>query len=172
MVSFVGKTVGKLLGGSAPKAPSPEAQAQAQMGMNREAILESAKHSQIGQRTPFGSLFYTGELGSPERTQHVSLHPAEQERLDARRTIQSGLLNLALTGDASPTDALVQALSNPRPTRPTPPAAMGPVAAEEPAPETVKRWVMTKGGTPVQVEVPKISTRGRLLPLPMPKFGR
>ena len=81
-----------------PKPPDPMKTAQAQMGLNRDAIRDAANYSQIGQQTPWGSVNYSGELGSPERQQTTTLNPQDQQRLDQQRGIQSGLLGLILGG--------------------------------------------------------------------------
>ena len=65
-----------------PKPPDPMKTAQAQMGLNRDAIRDAANYSQIGQQTPWGSVSYSGELGSPERQQTTTLNPQDQQRLD------------------------------------------------------------------------------------------
>ena len=98
-MSVVSKIFG---GGSKPKAPDPYKTADAQAMANREAVLESAKHSQINQMTPFGQISWSGELGSPERTMHTALHPMDQTLLDQRRAINGGLLNLILQGHVRP----------------------------------------------------------------------
>ena len=81
-----------------PKPPDPMQTAQAQQGLNREAIRDAASYSQIGQQTPWGSVNYSGELGSPDRQQTTTLNPQDQQRLDQQRGIQSGLLGLILGG--------------------------------------------------------------------------
>ena len=67
---------------SAPAPPDPVATANAQASANRAAIRESALMNQIGQNTPYGSLFYTGEIGSPDRAVNTTLAPAQQAMLD------------------------------------------------------------------------------------------
>ena len=67
---------------SAPEPPDPVATANAQASANRAAIRESALMNQIGQNTPYGSLFYTGEIGSPDRAVNTTLTPAQQDMLD------------------------------------------------------------------------------------------
>jgi len=67
---------------SAPAPPDPVATANAQASANRAAVRESALMNQIGQNTPYGSLFYTGEIGSPDRAVNTTLAPAQQAMLD------------------------------------------------------------------------------------------
>jgi len=101
-LGFVSKIFG---GGSKPSTPDPTQTAQAQAAINKEAVREQALHSQIGQQTPFGTIQYTGEIGSPERTMHTALDPADQGALDQGRQIRSGLLNLLLTGRTTPLES-------------------------------------------------------------------
>ena len=67
---------------SAPAPPDPVATANAQAAANSAAVRESALMNQIGQNTPYGSLFYTGEIGSPDRAVNTTLAPAQQAMLD------------------------------------------------------------------------------------------
>lgn len=80
---------GKGGGGSAPSTPDPQATAQAQAAANKEAVRESAKVNQINQVTPYGSLTYTGDIGSPDRTATVALSPEQQQMLELQN--QAGL---------------------------------------------------------------------------------
>ena len=79
------------IGKSKPKAPDPMETAQAQGQINREAILESAKHNQINQVTPFGRVDWSGQIGSPDRTQTVSLSPEQQALLGQQQQQQAGV---------------------------------------------------------------------------------
>ena len=81
-----------------PKPPDPMETARAQQGLNRDSVRDAAMFSQMGQQTPWGSVSYTGELGSPDRQQHVTLNPQDQQRLDQQRGVQSGLLGMILGG--------------------------------------------------------------------------
>tara|TARA_R110000803_G_scaffold196786_1_gene260204 strand:- start:112 stop:1146 length:1035 start_codon:yes stop_codon:yes gene_type:complete len=67
---------------SAPAAPDPYATAAAQASANSAAVRESALMNQIGQNTPYGNLFYSGEIGSPDRAVNTTLAPAQQAMLD------------------------------------------------------------------------------------------
>ena len=60
---------------SAPAAPDPYATAAAQASANSAAVRESALMNQIGQNTPYGNLFYSGEIGSPDRAVNTTLAP-------------------------------------------------------------------------------------------------
>ena len=71
-----------------PKPPDPMQTARQQQGFNREAQADAAQLGQIGQDTPFGSTSYTGEIGSPDRRQTVTLNPEDQARLGSREIDQ------------------------------------------------------------------------------------
>lgn len=75
--------------GSAPTPPNPERTAAAQAAANRDAVRESALVNQINQVTPWGSLTYSGAVGSPDRTATQTLAPAQQQMLDL--TNQAGV---------------------------------------------------------------------------------
>lgn len=64
--------------GSAPDAPNPQATADAQMGVNREAIRESALMNQINQVGPGYNINWSGEFGSPDRTMTYGLDPQRE----------------------------------------------------------------------------------------------
>lgn len=81
--------------GSAPTPPNPERTAAAQAAANREAVRESALVNQINQVTPFGSLTYTGAVGSPDRTATTTLAPAQQQMLDYSNQAGIGFGQLA-----------------------------------------------------------------------------
>lgn len=80
----------------APKAPDPVATANAQAAANKEAVIESAKVNQINQVTPFGSLTYSGDVGSPNRTVTQTLSPAQQQQLDQENQLAAGLGSAAI----------------------------------------------------------------------------
>lgn len=94
MVSLGARWGGKG-GGSAPAAPDPNATAAAQQGINKEAVRESARVNQINQVTPTYSINWTGEIGSPERTQTTQLNPQQQAIFDQQQGIAGGLTNFA-----------------------------------------------------------------------------
>ena len=75
----------------APSPPDPAATAAAQAGANREAILESARVSQIGTQTPFGRTFFTGQVGAPDRTFVQELTPEGQRTVEAQQALASQL---------------------------------------------------------------------------------
>ena len=79
------------IGKSKPKAPDPMETARAQSMLDKEAILESAKHNQINQETPLGSVSWSGEIGSPDRTQTVTLSPEQQALLSQGQRTQAGV---------------------------------------------------------------------------------
>ena len=67
----------------APKAPDPYKTAEAQYIFNKKAALDQARFNQFSQDTPFGSVSYTGEVGSPDRRQITTLNPELQGLLDS-----------------------------------------------------------------------------------------
>ena len=97
----MGGIVDAIFGGGEPDPPDPLETARAQIGINREAILESAIHNQINRNTPWGVQTWTGEIGSPNRTQHTFLHPQDEARLRGTRQIQQGLLGMLLNGSVN-----------------------------------------------------------------------
>lgn len=72
---------------SSPKAPSPGRMAKAQVSANRAAIEDSARFNQINEVGPYGSVTFSGDIGSPNRTRTVSLDPAQQRQMDARNQL-------------------------------------------------------------------------------------
>ena len=81
-----------------PRPPDPMQTARAQQGLNREGMADAVRFGQVGQDTPFGSSSYSGEIGSPDRRQTVTLNPADQARLEQERAIKSRLLGMILGG--------------------------------------------------------------------------
>ena len=69
--------------GGAPQAPDPREVAREQAALNRAAVYDSAKVNQINQINPFGQTKWTGKIGSPDRTQTVTLTPELQSLLDS-----------------------------------------------------------------------------------------
>ena len=82
-------------GGSTPEPPDPVRTAEAQARLNKEAVYESARVNQVNQATPWGTSYWSGEIGDPNRTQTVRLNSEDQYALDQRRRIVSGLLGFA-----------------------------------------------------------------------------
>lgn len=80
-----------------PPAPDPVATANAQTQANKEAVRESALVNQINEVTPYGTLSYSGEIGSPNRTRTVSLSPEAQAQFDLDNAMSQGMGNLALS---------------------------------------------------------------------------
>jgi len=87
----------------APPAPDPVKTAQAQSAANKEAVRESALVSQIGQDTPFGTVRFTGDIGSPDRRQVIELSPAGQRQMQQQNLLASMLGQRAIgaVGDLS-----------------------------------------------------------------------
>lgn len=75
---------------SGPSPPDPVKTADAQAQANKEAVLESAKVNQINEITPWGSLTYTGEIGSPDRTRITEFSPENQRQFE----LQSQIANI------------------------------------------------------------------------------
>ena len=84
------------MGKSSPSPPDPARTAQAQAAANKDAVYESARVNQVNQLTPWGSVRWSGDIGSPERTQTVSLSPTDLTRLNRQSGIYGGLLGLGL----------------------------------------------------------------------------
>lgn len=67
------------MGSKPPKPPDPQETAQAQALANREAVRESALMNQIGINSPYGRQYYTGAIGSPDRTLNIELTPGGEQ---------------------------------------------------------------------------------------------
>lgn len=87
---------------SQPSPINAQQTAAQQAAANSDAVRESARVNQINEVTPYGSLTYSGEIGSPDRTRTTTLNPQDQQRLDLERQISSALTGYAndLTGRA------------------------------------------------------------------------
>ena len=85
---------------SSPAPPDPVSTSKAQYEYNKEAAYDSAKLNQINQYTPWGDLSYTGDIGSPNRTQHVNLSPSQRGLFDSSNWLKQGLINSVLPGHA------------------------------------------------------------------------
>ena len=81
-----------------PRPPDPMQVSRQQQQFNREGQRDASQLGQIGQDTPWGSSSYTGEIGSPDRRQTITLNPQDQARLDQQRSIKSRLLGMILGG--------------------------------------------------------------------------
>lgn len=95
---------------SAPAAPSPTETAQAQAAANKEAVREQALVNQINQETPYGSLTYSGDVGSSNRTATVSLSPEQQRILDLQNQAGEQYGELANQQLGAVSDTLAQPL--------------------------------------------------------------
>lgn len=78
-----------------PAAPDPVATANAQGQANAEAVRESARVNQINEVTPWGSLSYSGDIGSPDRTRTTTLSPEAQAQYDRDAALADSLGGLA-----------------------------------------------------------------------------
>ena len=81
-----------------PRPPDPMQTARQQQGFNRDAQRDAVTLGQPNQVTPWGTTSYSGEPGSADRTQTVTLNPADQARLEQERSIKSRLLGMILGG--------------------------------------------------------------------------
>lgn len=81
--------------GKAPAAPDPVKTAAAQTAANKEAIMTSARVNQIGEVSPFGSLRYTGEVGSPDRQRIVEMNPTARATFDSQQALAKSLAERA-----------------------------------------------------------------------------
>lgn len=85
----------------APEAPDPAKTAQAQAEANRKAILDSASVNQINEVGPFGSVAYSGDIGSSNRTRTTSLSPQIQKLVDTLSGYgDAGPMSTDFSGDA------------------------------------------------------------------------
>ena len=82
------------MGKSAPKPPDPRATSEEQSRLNKEAAYDSARLNQFNQIGPWGSTFYRGEVGSPERTQYSYLDPQDQKRVGLQRGLANALFGM------------------------------------------------------------------------------
>lgn len=87
------------MGKSAPKAPSPEATAQAQAAMNKETAIAQAGLNMYNQINPYGQTSYeqigTWEDGTPQFQQTTTFSPEQQAIFDQTQQTQQNLANLA-----------------------------------------------------------------------------
>lgn len=81
--------------GSAPQAPDPVQTALAQNAVNKDALTTAAQLNQVNQTSPFGSISYSGAIGSPDRTQTTTLSPELQKLLDSQLGASNSLGGIA-----------------------------------------------------------------------------
>ncbi|CAB4187786.1 hypothetical protein UFOVP1169_4 [uncultured Caudovirales phage] len=81
---------------SSPQAPNPVTTAQAQNGVNYEALQNSAKLNRTNQVTPYGNLTYSGTPGQADDTLTTSLSPELQNLLTGQTQISQGLTDKSL----------------------------------------------------------------------------
>lgn len=86
---------------SGPKAPDPWTQAQAQLWAGKEAMRQGALYNQMGINSPWGQQYYTGAVGSPERTLNIELSP-EAERARALQSQLTSALGGYALGELGP----------------------------------------------------------------------
>lgn len=80
----------------APKPPDPWSQAQAQSQLNQEALWYNALYNQMGINSPWGRQYYTGGIGSPERTLNIELSPEAERARELQSQLTSALGGYAL----------------------------------------------------------------------------
>lgn len=89
---------------SAPKAPDPNATANAQLGYSTQAAQKTQQMNQYDQTTPFGSLSYvqsgTNADGTPKYTVNQSYSPEVQNIISTLIGKGQGAANTDLSGDA------------------------------------------------------------------------
>jgi hypothetical protein len=89
---------------SAPKAPDPNATAQAQMKYSTDAAAKTQQMNQYDQNTPFGSLSYTQSGTNPDGTPKYSVNqsytPEVQSIIDNLLSKGQSASNVDLSGDA------------------------------------------------------------------------
>ncbi len=108
---------------SSPKAPDPQATAQAQSGMNRDTALTTQAVNMTNQVTPYGNLTYnqTGTssfvdsngktVTTPTYTATTTLSPEQQQILDQSNQASLGLGKLANQQISSLSDQLSKPFS-------------------------------------------------------------
>lgn len=62
---------------------------------NRRAAYENVRLNQMRQKTPYGEVYYTGDIGSEDRTKHVQLDPALQQQRDMQMQMNQQLVERA-----------------------------------------------------------------------------
>lgn len=105
---------------STPKAPDPQATAQAQAGMNRDTAITQSQLNMVNQQGPYGSLTYnqTGTskfkdsngnwIETPTYTATTSLSPEQQAILDQTQKANLNLGTIANERSAFLKDYLAQ----------------------------------------------------------------
>lgn len=79
-----------------PAPPDPTATTQAQSQVNKQAAVDSAQVNQYGVQSPYGKTYYTGQIGTPERTQITELTPEGQKQFEQQQQIATTLGNYGL----------------------------------------------------------------------------
>ncbi len=72
----MGKSAPKL-----PKAPDPNFLSALQRKENNLSAKQNTAYKQYGIQTPFASVHYSGDIGSPNRTKHINLSKPVVERM-------------------------------------------------------------------------------------------
>ena len=121
-----------------PKPPDPMQVARQQQGFNQDAQRDAAQLGQPNQVTPWGNVGYSGEIGSPDRTQTVTLNPADQARLEQERSIKSRLLSMILGGGQGMGGG-GQAQGKQGQAQPMPPMGMGQGQGPPPDPQQMQQ---------------------------------
>jgi hypothetical protein len=79
--------------GDTPEPPDPWETAEAQLSYNQRAAEMAARFNQMGVVSPYGSQYYTGEIGGPDRQLNIELSPAQQALLEQREGLSSDFLS-------------------------------------------------------------------------------
>ena len=77
---------------------SAEDDANTQLGFNQDSLNQVIGANQLNQKTPWGSINYTGDIGSPDRQQHIQLNPYDQQALGMQRGARQQILGALLGG--------------------------------------------------------------------------
>jgi len=79
-----------------PKAPDPNYLSALQRRENMMNAKQHAAYSQVGVETPFASVHYTGEVGTPNRKKHITLSKPISDQMERDNTLHSQLQTHAL----------------------------------------------------------------------------
>lgn len=78
-----------------PPLPNFRQEGQFQEEANKRAAYENMKLNQGRQKTPYGEVYYTGDIGSENRTKHVTLDPNLQKQMDQQMAMNAQMMNRA-----------------------------------------------------------------------------
>lgn len=78
-----------------PKAPNLQQEAFRQEQENRRTSHENMRMNQFRQKTPYGEVYYTGDIGTDQRTKHTVLDPALKKQLDQQMNVNTQMSDKA-----------------------------------------------------------------------------